>query len=113
MEPEQPSPDTEHESGHEETHLPPPTLWPIGFAIGIVVVLVGLVIDPLLISTIGAVIAIVFGFLWVRDLTRDLRSADAPVPGTAPAEDDEATAEEEEVEKFREFLDNVDPEDFE
>jgi Rieske Fe-S protein len=32
-----------------------------------------LVIDPLLISTIGAVIAIVFGFLWARDATRELR----------------------------------------
>lgn len=74
MEPEQPRPDSEHESGHEEAHLPPPTLWPIGFAIGIVVVLVGLVIDPLLISTIGAVIAIVFGFLWARDATRELRA---------------------------------------
>jgi Rieske Fe-S protein len=73
VEPEQPSPDTEHESLHEEAHLPPPTLWPIGFAIGIVVILVGLVIDPLLISTIGAAIALVFGFLWVRDATAELR----------------------------------------
>ena len=74
MEPEQPSPDTEHESLHEEAHLPSPSLWPIGFAIGIVVVLVGLIIDPLLISTIGAAIAIVFGFLWARDATRELRA---------------------------------------
>ena len=73
MEPEQPSPDTEHESLHEETHLPPPTLWPIGFAIGIVVVLVGLIINPLLISSIGAAIAIVFGILWARDATAELR----------------------------------------
>ncbi|HKU56365.1 MAG TPA: Rieske 2Fe-2S domain-containing protein [Gaiellaceae bacterium] len=73
MEPEQPSPDTEQESLHEEPHLPPPTLWPIGFAIGIVVVLVGLVIDPELISSIGAAIAIVFGFLWARDATAELR----------------------------------------
>ena len=73
MEPEQPSPDTEHESLHEETHLPPPTLWPIGFAIGIVVVLVGLIIDPLLISSIGAAIAIVFGILLARDATAELR----------------------------------------
>ena len=69
MEPEQPSPDTEH----EETHLPTPTLYPIGFAIGIVVILVGLVIDPVLISSIGAAIAIVFGFLWARDATAELR----------------------------------------
>jgi quinol---cytochrome c reductase iron-sulfur subunit, bacillus type len=73
VEPEQPSPDTEHESLHEEAQLPSPTLYPIGFAIGIVVVLVGLIIDPLLISSIGAVIAIVFGFLWARDATRELR----------------------------------------
>ncbi len=73
MEPEQPSPDTEHESLHEEPHLPSPTLWPIGFAIGIVVVLVGLVINPELISSIGGAIAIVFGFLWVREATAELR----------------------------------------
>jgi Rieske Fe-S protein len=74
VEPEQPSPDTEHESLHEEAHLPSPTLWPIGFAIGIVVVLVGLIIDPLFISTIGALIAIVFGFLWAREATSELRA---------------------------------------
>ncbi len=73
MEPEQPSPETEQESLHEEAHLPPPTLWPIGFAVGVVVILVGLVIDPMLISPIGAVIAIVFGFLWARDATAELR----------------------------------------
>ncbi len=73
MEPEHPSPDTEHESLHEETHLPPPTLWPIGFAIGIVVVLVGLIVNPELISSIGGVIVLVFGFLWARDATAELR----------------------------------------
>ena len=78
MEPEQPIPDTEHESVPEEPHLPSPTLWPIGFAIGIVVVLVGLVINPMLISSIGGAIAIVFGFLWAREATAQLR-------GEAPA----------------------------
>jgi Rieske Fe-S protein len=73
VEPEHPSPDTEHESLHEEAHLPPPTLWPIGFAIGIVLVLVGLVINPELISSIGGAIVIVFGFLWARDATAELR----------------------------------------
>jgi Rieske Fe-S protein len=70
-----------HEPGqHEElpesppeSHLPPPTLWPVGFAIGIVVVLVGLIIDPQLISSIGGAITIVFGFLWARDATAELR----------------------------------------
>jgi Rieske Fe-S protein len=73
VEPEQPSPDTEHESVPEEPHLPSPTLWPIGFAIGIVVVLVGLVINPELISSIGGAIALVFGFLWAREATAELR----------------------------------------
>ena len=94
MEPEQPSPDTEQESLHEEAHLPPPTLWPIGFAIGIVVVLVGLVIDPLLISSIGAVIAIVFGILWARDATAELRGEPVVVEPERrdSVEVDEATA---------------------
>jgi Rieske Fe-S protein len=79
VEPEHPSPDTEHESLPEETHLPPPTLWPIGFAVGIVVILVGLVINPLLISSIGAAIAIVFAFLWARDATAELRGQQVAV----------------------------------
>ena len=62
----------EHQS-HDEPHLPAPTLWPIGFAIGIVVALVGLIINPTLISPIGGVIAIVFGFLWAREATAELR----------------------------------------
>jgi len=78
VEPEHPSPDTEQDSLHEEAHLPSPTLWPIGFAIGIVVVLVGLVINPELISSIGGAIAIVFGFLWAREATAELRGG-APV----------------------------------
>jgi Rieske Fe-S protein len=88
VEPEQPSPDTEH----EEAHLPAPTLWPIGFAIGIVVVLVGLIIDPLLISSIGAVIAIVFGILWARDATAELRAEPVVVePERREPEADEPT----------------------
>ena len=58
---------------YDEPHLPAPTLWPIGFAIGIVVALVGLIINPTLISPIGGAIAIVFGFLWARDATAELR----------------------------------------
>jgi Rieske Fe-S protein len=57
----------------DEPHLPSPSLWPIGFAIGIAVVLVGLIIDPLWVSTIGGVIALVFGVLWARDATSELR----------------------------------------
>ena len=58
---------------HDESNLPTPTLWPAGFAVGIAVALVGLIVDPLVISSIGAAIAIVFGFLWARDATAELR----------------------------------------
>lgn len=60
---------------HEEMHdQPPPTLWPIGFAIGVAVVLVGLIVNPLWIASIGGAIVIVFGFLWARDATSELRA---------------------------------------
>lgn len=58
---------------YDEPHLPAPTLWPIGFAIGIVVALVGLIINPTLISPIGGAIALVFGYLWAREATAELR----------------------------------------
>ena len=58
---------------YDEPHLPAPSLWPIGFSIGIVVALVGLIIDPTLISPIGGAIAIVFGVLWAREATAELR----------------------------------------
>jgi Rieske Fe-S protein len=73
-----PAPEVEEtEARHEEFHLPAPTLWPLGFAIGIVVVLVGLIINPVLISSIGGAIAIVFAVLWAREATAELR--DQPV----------------------------------
>ena len=57
----------------DEPHIPLPTLWPLGFAVGIAVALVGLIVDPMIVSPIGAAIAIVFGFLWARDATAELR----------------------------------------
>jgi Rieske Fe-S protein len=81
----------------EQDHLPKPTVWPIGFAIGIAVVLVGLIVNPLWIATIGGGIAIVFGVIWARDATADLRghavaveperreAAAAPATAGAPA----------------------------
>ena len=52
----------------EHPHVPGPSLWPVGFAVGIVVLLVGLVVSWVVVA-VGAVVAAVFGFLWVRDLT--------------------------------------------
>jgi menaquinol-cytochrome c reductase iron-sulfur subunit len=55
----------------EKPHLPPPSLYPIGFAIGIACVLTGLVVSWIA-AAVGAAIALVFGLLWVRDVTRDM-----------------------------------------
>jgi Rieske Fe-S protein len=54
-------------------HLPGPSLYPIGFAAGIACILVGLIVNPKVIVPIGAVIAIVSGFLWARDATEEMR----------------------------------------
>jgi menaquinol-cytochrome c reductase iron-sulfur subunit len=67
--------------GEERPHLPPPSLWPIGFAIGIVCILVGLIISWPAVA-VGAGLTLLFGFLWVRDVTSDYRRVDA---GTTPA----------------------------
>jgi Rieske Fe-S protein len=64
----------------DEPHLPSPSLWPIGFAIGIAVILVGLIIDPLWVSSIGGAIALVFGVLWARDATSELRGHPVAIP---------------------------------
>ncbi len=60
-------------------HLPGPSLYPIGFAAGIACALVGLIVDPLVVAPLGGAIAIVFGFLWVRDATSELRAEPAYV----------------------------------
>jgi Rieske Fe-S protein len=65
---------------NETPHTPPPSLWPLGFAVGIAVVLTGLVVSPVA-AVVGAVIALVFGFLWIRDVTRPVRT---PAPVVEP-----------------------------
>ena len=69
-----------------EPHLPSATIWPAGFAAGVALVLVGLIISWPVVA-VGAGLAIVFGFLWVRDLTREVRVAVAepePEPEVHP-----------------------------
>ena len=60
------------DSNQDTPHLPGPSLWPIGFAIGVACLLLGLVISGI-VAAIGAVLAVVFGFLWARGVTRDVR----------------------------------------
>ena len=78
----------EPQQGQGKPHLPPPSLWPIGFAIGVVCILVGLVVSWPAVA-VGAGLTILFGFLWVRDVTADSRRRDlatepaAPIPAVA------------------------------
>jgi len=52
----------------ETPHVPGPSIWPVGFAVGVVVFLIGLIVSWW-IAGLGAVIALIFAFLWIRDLT--------------------------------------------
>jgi len=74
----------EPKPGDDKAHLPSPTLWPIGFAIGIVCVLVGLIVSWPAVA-VGGAIVLLFGFLWVRDLSKGKSDADPPPPPAAPA----------------------------
>jgi Rieske Fe-S protein len=55
-----------------EPHLPSPTIWPFAFAAGVALLLVGLIVNWVL-AAIGAAVALVFGFLWIREATREVR----------------------------------------
>jgi menaquinol-cytochrome c reductase iron-sulfur subunit len=82
------------DTSNNTPHAPGPSLWPIGFAIGIACLLLGLVVSWIVVA-IGAVLAVVFGILWARDVTRGVREevphiapetrAVADVPSVAPA----------------------------
>jgi menaquinol-cytochrome c reductase iron-sulfur subunit len=61
--------------GDERPHLPSPTIWPVGFAVGIAVLLVGVIL--------GWLIAAIFGFLWIREVTVGVRE-EAPPPPAEP-----------------------------
>ena len=75
----------EPHSGAGKPELPRPTLWPVGFAIGVACILVGLVVSWPAVG-IGGAIAAIFGFLWVRDLaTRRAPVAATPAAEVAPA----------------------------
>jgi menaquinol-cytochrome c reductase iron-sulfur subunit len=82
----------EHEA---EPHLPSPTIWPFAFAGGVALLLVGLIINWIL-AAIGAVLVLVFGFLWIREATSEVRRPPAAAPPPAPPVSELAVAEEEE-----------------
>ena len=85
----------EERPGDDRPQLPPPSLWPVGFAVGIVCLLVGLVVSwPA--AAVGAGLTLVFGFLWARDVT----SGTSSVPAEPAHEGEAAVPEPEPGERF-------------
>jgi Rieske Fe-S protein len=89
----------------DKPHLPAPSLWPLGFAAGIACLLVGLVVSEL-VAVVGGALTLIFGFLWIRDVTSavsappahvepESRRAAAAAPAPAGADDELVSAEEE------------------
>jgi len=64
-EPEQPQSES-----HEAFHLPPPSIWPVFVAVGIALILIGLILN-LVIVIVGALIAVASVAMWVRDARRE------------------------------------------
>jgi menaquinol-cytochrome c reductase iron-sulfur subunit len=90
-----------HPSHDENPHVPGPSLWPVGFAVGIVVLLVGLIVSWY-VAALGALLGLAFGFLWVRDLTADtqLTEADEVSPEGATAAESEALPPEDPADRY-------------
>jgi Rieske Fe-S protein len=78
----------------DKPHLPSPSIWPVGFAVGIACLLAGLVVSwPAAVA--GAVIAAVFGALWARDAmnpAQPVRPDEGPAAMPAPDEAELAAA---------------------
>ena len=60
-------------NGPDTPHTPGPSLWPIAFAIGVACLLLGLVISWI-VALAGAILIVVFGLLWTRDVTGEVRT---------------------------------------
>jgi quinol---cytochrome c reductase iron-sulfur subunit, bacillus type len=88
---ERPGETPEHEDA--EAHLPSPTIWPFAFAGAVALILLGLIVNMWL-TVIGIVLAVVFGFFWIRQVTHEVRGepepVEAPAPAVAEAEGEEA-----------------------
>jgi menaquinol-cytochrome c reductase iron-sulfur subunit len=80
-------------------HVPPPSLWPVGFAVGIAVLLAGLIVNWFIVA-LGAVIAVIFGFLWIRDTTSEIRGRVPEVEPERRAAAPAVVVEEAEIERF-------------
>ena len=60
------------QESHEAIHLPPPSIWPVVVAIGIALILTGLILNPVVVIS-GAVIGGAGVAFWIRDARQELR----------------------------------------
>jgi quinol---cytochrome c reductase iron-sulfur subunit, bacillus type len=81
----------EHEEA--EAHFPSSTIWPFAFAGAVALILLGLIVNMWL-TVIGIILAVVSGFLWIRQVTRDVRGEPEPVEAPAPAVEEEDVEDE-------------------
>src|SRR6476660_2737776 len=63
---ERPTPDSYSRPLHETSASRTATIWPISFAIGVAVLLVGLIVNPEVIAPLGGAITILAAFAWIR-----------------------------------------------
>jgi Rieske Fe-S protein len=75
--------DVDPHGGHGSPHEPKPTIWPVGFAVGIACIFVGLILSTIVLA-VGAVLTALFGFLWVRDVTSGYRAEPEPAQASPP-----------------------------
>lgn len=61
-----------HAEHHEAIHLPPPSVWPVVLAVGLALLLTGLIIN-LVVIIVGAIISIAATAFWVRDARHEYR----------------------------------------
>jgi Rieske Fe-S protein len=86
-----PRQDVDPHEGQGTSHEPTPTIWPVGFAVGIACIFVGLIISKIVL-VVGVVITAIFGILWIRDATKPFRGETekpdqpqlAPLPPRSP-----------------------------
>jgi len=71
-------------NSHDEPHAPATSLWPIGFAIGLVGILVGLIVSWPAVA-VGAAIAVFCGFMWVRESSGGYQDVVVHEPERRPA----------------------------
>ena len=78
-------------------HGPAPSLWPLGFAVGLTVALVGLVIGSWVAVGVGVVLMAGFGYVWVRDA---MNGGESPAVVAARQPAAVAVVDEEELETY-------------